>query len=259
MLNRTPNERLFLTFNLTLMVGLLGANGCGGPVGHVTQTEEPDRYVRVEAQPHNGREEDRSFSHPLTLSATDWKRTLSLIRVKPRVVPPFSAGKTEPEPAFRQTELHYLAERLADIFTKADIRDWIVFYLGLPHETGATEITSGTFFVEEARIHLLFANFRHLVTIPAVARQLKENPLHAAGSMVYEIVPGASLTVLTENRWALSKPPLARVVEVIINDFSRDEETGLEAKLRTLKRLREEGLISEDEYQRKREELLKAL
>ena len=62
-----------------------------------------------------------------------------------------------------------------------------------------------------------------------------------------------------ENRWALSKPPLARVVEVIINDISRDEETGLEAKLRTLMRLREEGLISEDEYRRKREELLKAL
>ena len=49
------------------------------------------------------------------------------------------------------------------------------------------------------------------------------------------------------------------MVEVIINDISRDEETGLEAKLRTLMRLREEGLISEDEYQRKREELLKAL
>ncbi|TLY27108.1 MAG: hypothetical protein E6K63_11530 [Nitrospirae bacterium] len=33
----------------------------------------------------------------------------------------------------------------------------------------------------------------------------------------------------------------------------------MEANLRTLKRLHEEGLISEDEYQRKREELLKAL
>jgi putative oligomerization/nucleic acid binding protein len=259
MLNLPRNRRSCLTLILTLMMGLLGFSGCGGAIGHIMQTEGQDRYVRVEAQPHNGREGDRSFSHPVTLSATDWERTLSLIRVKPRTVPPFSSTKTEPELAFRQSELHYLAERLADAFPKAGSRDWIVFYLGLPHETGATEITSGAFFVEERRIHLLFANFRHLVTIPAVARQLKENPLHAAGAMVYEVVPGTSLTVLTENRWALSKPPLARVVEVMINEIPRDEETGLETKLRTLKHLREEGLISEDEYQRKREELLKAL
>ncbi|TLY26451.1 MAG: SHOCT domain-containing protein [Nitrospirae bacterium] len=215
--------------------------------------------MRLEAQPRNGREEDRSFSHPVTLSPRDWEQILSLIRVKSRAVPPFFSTKTEPEPAFRESELHYLAEQLADTFTKAGSRDWIVFYLGLPHETGATEITSEAFFVEETRIHLLFANFRHLVTIPAVAQQLKENPLHAAGALVYEVVLGTSLTVLTENRWALSKPPLARVVEVMINEIPRDEETGLEAKLRTLKRLHAEGLISEDQYQRKREESLKAL
>lgn len=259
MLNLAWNRQSLPTFILTLLLGLGGVNGCGGHVGHITQTEGQDRYVRVEPRPHNGREEDRSFSHPVTLSSRDWERILSLIQVTPRTVPPFSLTKTEPEPAFRQSELHYLAERLADTFTKAGSRDWIVFYLGLPHDTGATEITSGAFFVEEKQIHLLFANFRHLVTIPAVAQQLKENPLHAAGAMVYEVVPGASLTVLTENRWALSKPPLARVVEVMINEIPRDEETGLEAKLRTLKRLHEEGLISEDEYRRKREELLKAL
>src|SRR5207249_4445700 len=209
--NVAGNIRFLLTFTLTLMLGLFGFNDCGGPGSSMKQAEEPDRYVRLEAQPRNGREEDRSFSHPVTLSPRDWEQILSLIRVKSRAVPPFFSTKTEPEPAFRESELHYLAEQLADTFTKAGSRDWIVFYLGLPHETGATEITSGAFFVEETRIHLLFANFRHLVTIPAVPRQLKENPVHAAGAMVYEVVPGASLTVMTENRWALPKPPLARV------------------------------------------------
>jgi len=259
MLNLARNGRSCLTIILTMLLGLVGLNGCGGSVGHIMQTEGQERYVRLEPQLHNGRPEDRSFTHPVTLSPRDWEQILSLIRVKPRAVLPFSTTKAEPEPAFRQSELHYLAEQLADTFTKAGSRDWIVFYLGLPHETGATEITSGAFFAEEKRIHVLFANFRHLITIPAVARQLKENPLHVAGALVYEVVPGRSLTVLAENRWALSKPPLARVVEVTINEIPRGEETGLEAKLRTLKHLREEGLISEDEYQRKREELLKAL
>ncbi|TLY27100.1 MAG: hypothetical protein E6K63_11535 [Nitrospirae bacterium] len=187
MFNLARNGRFFPTSILTLMLGLLVFNSCGGHVGHITQTEEPDRYVRVEAQPGGERVGENSFSHPVTLIPSDWVQILSLIRVKPRAVPPFSTTKTGPEPAFRQSELPYLAERLADTFTKAGSRDWFVFYLGLPHETGATEITSVAFFVEATRIHLLFANFRHLVTIPAVARQLKENPLHAAGALVYEV------------------------------------------------------------------------
>lgn len=259
MLNVARNGWSCLTLILTLMLGLVGFNGCGGPVGHITQTEEQDRYVLVQTPSHDELVGDRSFTHPVTLNATDWERILSLIQVKPSPIGSFLPTKTDQEPAFRQDEMHFLAEQLAYTFRKATSRDWIVFYLGLPHESGATEITSGAFFVEEKRIHVLLANYRHLVTIPATARQLKVNPLHAAGKLVYEIVPGKSLTVLTENRWALPKPPLARMVEVIINEIPRADETGLEAKLRTLKRLREEGLISEDEYRRKREELLKAL
>src|SRR5437867_9898207 len=80
MLNLARSERACLTIIPTLLLRLVGFNGCGGPVGHITQTEGQDRYARVEAQPHNGREEDRSFSHPVTLSPRDWEQILSLIR-----------------------------------------------------------------------------------------------------------------------------------------------------------------------------------
>ncbi|MGH9427368.1 MAG: SHOCT domain-containing protein [Terriglobia bacterium] len=259
MLNLALNRRSFLAFILTLMLEVVGFNGCGGPVGHMTQMEERDRYVLVQTAFHDELMGDGSFTHPMTLSPSDWEQILSLIQVTPSSVVPFLPTKTGPEPAFRQDERQFLAEQLAYTFRKATPHDWVVFYLQLPHESGVTEITSGAFFAEEKRIHVLFANYRYLVTIPATARHLKLNPLHAAGKPVYEIVPGKSLTVLTENRWALPKPPLARVIEVIINETARDEDTGLEATFRRLKRLREEGLISEEEYQRKREELLKAL
>ena len=61
----TRNRRSFLTFILTLTLGLLGFNGCRGPAGYITQTEKPDRYVRVEAQSHGERVGESSFTHPV--------------------------------------------------------------------------------------------------------------------------------------------------------------------------------------------------
>ena len=87
-----------LRFLLTLMLGLLVFDGCGGPIGHITQAEEPDRYVRVEAQSHGERVGESSFTHPVTLSTTDWERILSLVQVKPRPVGSFLPTNTDPEP-----------------------------------------------------------------------------------------------------------------------------------------------------------------
>src|SRR2546427_12545742 len=94
----TRNRRSFLTFILTLTLGLLGFNGCRGPAGYITQTEKPDRYVRVEAQSHGERMGESSFTHPVTLSTTDWERILSLVQVKPRPVGCFLPTNTDPEP-----------------------------------------------------------------------------------------------------------------------------------------------------------------
>lgn len=200
----------------------------------------------------------RNFGHPVEQSKAEWDRLLSLLQVKRLNGFLRSSQDSELEPAFRQDEIAYLSEGLESLLSQIGPHEWVVFYLSAPHETGATELTTGALFLLDNHLHVLLANYRHLVTIPEQTHAIKQAPLSAAGTIAYSIVPHKSWTIITENRWGFSKPPLARLVEIVMDAAAPQEESELAGKLKALKHLREQDSISEKEYQRKRGDLLKA-
>jgi hypothetical protein len=200
----------------------------------------------------------RNFDHPIRRNEAQWKDVLRSLEVKPRSGFIFWA-KTDSEPAFRPREIDFLAGRLATLFTEAGQHEWVAFYLQSPHPTGAIEVTSGAFFVDTAKLHLYLAHFRHLITIRERLPELRRHPLNATGAFAYELVSNHEWSAVSSSEWNFSKSPLARVAEAISSQGTESMGRSIEERLRKLNELREQKLVTEEEYQRKRLELLKDL
>lgn len=222
------------------------------------------------------------FSHPVVLSETDWAWILKTPFVKPQQrIPSIDINEVGPTPIFSERELQYLAKYVTVAFTKAHPGEWVVFYLSDPQGTEVTEITSGGLFVEDRKLHFVLANYRQLVTMSFIQQEIWHNPLKPAGETFYNIVQQPHQTLRTERRWDLTKSFFVTVPEMEI-DYrallispsdnhesrtpaqspkipSQGEKTQLEDKLRTLRQLHDEGLITENEYRQKRQKLLEEL
>lgn len=257
--------------------------GCLGPSPHATAIDDKeDRYVRVETRT-SGRDSGIvvRLAHPMTLNEADWRQLLKGIEMTFRTQLFFlritPAVRHE---AFDKHDQQYLASRLAEALATAESDEWVVFYLSHPREPGVAEITSGIFFAEGERLHVLFANYRYVASMPFLQQSIRENPLRPSGDGFAELVARPYQTVLTEHSVHLSKPLFARVLELAINyrafladpngiaaqnhgpapsGAEDDAITKLEDKLRALQRLREQRLITEEEYRETRERLLGAL
>ncbi len=268
---------------ISLVFGFL-IQGCSGPYLYPRAIhEEKDRYVRLEARYGHGQEgQALRFTHPLTLSEGDWARILASTYVKPKGWL-LSLGSTgvAPSQAFDGRDRTYLAERLASAFSRARPDEWVVFYLSHPREAEVDEITSGGFFVVEGQVHLVLANYRQPVSMSFVRREIWNDPLRPSGKTYYEVVPQEYQTVETYVRWYPNKPLLAFPSELLIDyvaslNISQDKNTTTspgatdrnihnshtsptEDRLRSLGRLHDEGLITDEEYQAKRAKLLDEL
>lgn len=269
------------------VVALVAVFGCAGP-GRSTRAvhEDPDRSVRLETRQGSGADSSAMrFAHPVLLKEEDWDRILTAISIqtRKRLLPSIGAGQGGPRAAFEENERRYLVRYLHEAFSMAQPDEWVVFFLSHPRDQrgdlrggpGVTEVTSGGLFVEDGRLHVVLANYRYAVTIPSLAVQILENPLRPAGEAFYELVPDGNQTLKTEPSWDLTRPFQAHAPELIVEYRSLlvrpdkpvvpHEVTGardrpsLEERLRTLQRLREQGLIAEEEYQAKRQQLLDEL
>lgn len=257
--------------------------GCVAPIQYARPVhQDPTRAVTLEARYGYGQDgEAFRFTHPFVLTEAQWDRILSRVQIQRRNwVVQIGARSDGPSPAFRDDERRYLARQLTTAFTRARPDEWVLFYLSRATDSGLNEITSGGFFVEGSRLHLVLANFRLPVSMPYVAEQVRRDPLRPSGDTHYDLVAGAHQEVGTHYDWRLSKPllehPLALVSELgpMLDGPSPDREaldsgvtpepgdpgeSEVERKFRTLDRLLQKGLITQDEYARKRQELLNDL
>lgn len=268
----------------------LGAvQGCAGPVRFARAVEEsPDRFVRVEAryghgQSHGYDSTGTPFDHPTAFHRAEMEKILKGIRVQLRKgLLTLGAAEPGPKEAFTESERRWLAPSLTEAFAKARRDEWVVVFLSHPRGgesdhrggSGVTEVTSGGFFVEGQQLHFVLANYRYAVSMPSILDQIRDDPLRPAGEAFYELVPGAHQTVRRwdsiKTTWDLSKPLRASLSEMAIDYQSAlalpDEPVrapegrlSIEERLRTLQRLREQGLITDEEYRRKRQRLLDEL
>lgn len=268
----------------TLALGLLATVGC---VGRVKQSEaiseSADRYVRLETVDGGGQDGVSVRSaDPVILNEQDWGRILKGFYVRHRKsFLSIAAAQHAPTPAFNESDAQYLARYLTEAFGKARPDQWVVFYLSQPREPGVTELSSGGFLVESGEVHLMMANYRQPVSMAFIQQRIWNDPLRPAGEASYDLVPQKYQTLRADVRSNLTKPFLPSVSELVVDyaaflrhpddtaatsgqppsesGFGHGEGAKLEEKLRTLQRLREQGLITEEEYQVKRQKLLEKL
>jgi len=256
----------------TVVLGTIALSSCSRPYLFMrTINEEESRYVRFQARYGEGQDGVAlRFAHPVALGEPEWAHLLDniFIQEQKKLLAP-GAAQPASRSAFDEDEKRYLTKHLAEGFQKARPDEWVVFYLSHPREPGVVEIDSGGFFIEEGRLHLILANYRQPVSMAFIREQIWNDPLRPAGDSFYDVVPQDHQTVHTVRRMDLTQSLLKQVSDLSIDysaqlndDVSGDGEavgSSIEDRLRILKRLRDRGLISEEQFRIKRERLLERL
>lgn len=257
---------------VSLAVSVLGAfalSSCSQPTFLMRAiNEEEDRSVRLQARYGEGQEEGVAlkFAHPVALGEAEWRRLLANVRIQEQRKL-LTLGTRQPvlRPAFDQDDTGYLARYLAEGFQTARPDEWVVFYLSRPRESGVVEIDSGAFFMEGERLHLILANYRQPVSMAFIRARIVSDPLHPAGDGFYEIVPQHDQTLEWVRRKGFTRSFLKQVPDLSIDyraqlhsDVSDGTgvRTSIEDRLRMLKRLRDDGVISEEQFRLKQDQLL---
>jgi len=259
--------------SLTMVVlGTMALSSCSQPYLFMrTINEEESRYVRCQARYGEGQDGVAlRFAHPVALGEPEWAHLLDhiVIQEQKKLLAP---GTVQPaaRAAFDEDEKRYLAKHLAEGFQKARPDEWVVFYLSHPREPGVIEIDSGGFFIEGERLHLIVANYRQPVSMAFIREQIWNDPLRPAGDSFYDVIPQNNQTLQTVRRTDLTQSLLTQVSDLSI-DYSaqlnddvggKGEAVGssIEDRLRILKQLRDQGLISEEQFRMKQERLLERL
>lgn len=182
--------RISLALLLVLVAG--AGSGCAGsshPTTIVCGTcEEPGQFVRLQARPLPSSSRNQGgFFHPLTLGPQDWQTLLESIRVQPRLS---VLRKGDEQPAFTPEEIQYLSMTLNRAFAKASPDQWVVFGLSNPVPSSGSEMTTGAWYIEGTKLHLLLPNYHAPVYMDNVREVLKRDPLfEVLNATRYEFVP----------------------------------------------------------------------
>ena len=238
--------------------------------------EEADRFVRLQVSTKDHHvETSQPFSHPFYWSPEQWKpilRSIYVQKLDQGIL--FIFGPNGPTlPAFTPAEVDYLSETLTRAFAKAEPSEVVVFGLASPKTREMTEITTGAWYVKDAQLHLILGNYREAVTMSSVRELLWQDPLHMVAGALYEFVPGPHQSLTREGGIGTflipEAPQLALTYQQLLSDASRidggqekgsppsaHQDSSLEGKLKRLKQIHDEGLITDDEYAAKKKTLL---
>lgn len=269
---------------LVLCLSCLAQACAGPPPARIVcgQCEEDDRFVRLQARNDAGGPDRRPFAHPAQLSRQDWTILLRSLRVQ-RIEEafPLLASKGTAGEAFTEEEAAYLSETFAKAFAKAGPDDWAVFALTRKASPEISELTTGACYLEGERLHLLLANYRYPVTMPGVRRLLWDQPLYAyppfyamaagdfqtvarrhglQGRLLASGIPDIAIEIKPVLLAALGPKPAAPQGQADGGPTdSAPSGLSLEESLALLQRLKDRGLVTEDEYREKKRQLLKRL
>jgi len=223
------------------------------------------------------REGFHEYSHPRNLSAGIVDQALQLIVVQPSsLLERMTGASSTSQGAFSQDQRGFLANHLATAFKKVSPLETVTFYWATPRGNGIWEITSGGLYLQENDLHLVLPNYRQTVPAKNPPQQPKSAPLARIGESLYSlkaIAPARQLTHgLVTELLASQTPhfifPLNKLDDVPFPSGSQYEKPArprlnsgesIKQRLQILDELRQEGLLTEKEYQHKRQEILKKL
>jgi hypothetical protein len=243
------------------------------------ECEGQDRFVRLQGITQElRRDHPPNFSHPVRLSPEDWRTILVNIRVQKEgepFLPVIGSRMGSVEAALTPDEVDYLSRTLSKAFAQAQPTEWVVFGLRRSQSTEISEIselTTGGWYMEGPNLHLILANYRFAATAPHIQELMWANPLYTQ-VLSYDLVPGDYQTVVrrddassfknTPKELAIAYQPLLLGVSQQAAEknpaaaaSTPPPTLSLEERLQTLKRLRDQGLITDEEYRIKRQQLL---
>ncbi|MBI3355958.1 MAG: hypothetical protein HY038_04160 [Nitrospirae bacterium] len=249
------------------------------------QCEEADRFVRLQTVTTDTRPAGtQRFAHPFILSPEDWTSILKELHVQRQaegLLLPVPPGPVVP--AFTQEEIAYLSVTLSKAFAHAQDDEWVVFGLSRPGSQGLSELTTGGGYVDGSSLHIVLANYRKVVTMPSTRQLLLERPLRPDAGPAYDLVAGnhqttvrgpkAVSSLLFSSPTELSIAYQALLLGEPVAASGSQEATAvnpsstrspkidpsplsIEERLRVLKRLEAQGLITDEEYRTKKQQVL---
>jgi len=245
--------------------------------------QDQENIVRLEARPQDPSfTSEDDFQHPLNLAEEELKTILQSIRVQESRGLFSLFKRTQPASlqAFSKEEAQKMAGPLSSALARAKPNERVTFLFTHPRGRFLKDVTSGVLFVKADRLHFILGRYRAasrphekditltdpaLPAPPYLGFRLAAGPdqaLVAAGeSPIWKEPTGPEHWVMMDYREILAHPPQQEFFPIVEEPTSTKEPkemTGdLREKLRLLKELRDENLISEEEYNEKRQELLK--
>ena len=259
---------------------------------------EKHNSVRLEALlDKSGNTVSQGFDHPASITEDQMRRILASIRIvePPYTLSKLLLkAKPEVEQAFTTEEIAFLATPLATAFEKATPDERVDFFL-YHRRTFARTTSSGIAFVKNGRMNFILGRYRIGKQPGQQDINVAGKPLPETNEQKFYIEAGPYQTLVGEktapgskdavyeNRWvaisykdllereapigATAPSPTVTAPSSTVTTpaettspptHSKTSSEILEEKLRTLKRLKQEELITEEEYNQKKQDLLRA-
>jgi hypothetical protein len=213
-----------------------------------------------------------AYSHPADLDLAVWERALESIVVSHRVslLKRIFLQKNEiVGPAFTHGEAVFLAGRFKAAAERAAPDEHIAFLMSSNEDQPSAEITSGIAFFKGEALHVIFANHHTPLSSHRHIQVPRDTTMRPYEQDAFQLVAQPHQTKMEGG--SLERGQEGIVIDyAAINTQPVPTENGqketpplgelkLEERLQLLKKVRDEGLITEEEYTAKKKELLKML
>ena len=260
-----------------VMVSLL-ANCASSPAFSRTVYEDPTILVRLDSSLFQEEVSGAPAGQIPKLTTADLAEILRSVRIQPEIsFLNYWVLRKDPQPqlAFFNDDVQLLAPHLRAALGKARPNETAAFFLRRTREDGIPLVTTGGLFLQGNQLHVLLANARRPATTLRKIETAHDAPLHPLGEVDFHFVPGPYQTTLAKkdlpqsiamtSAQALSvdyRALLAGILQPGRGSSPSQTEPEfpaalIEEKLRRLKTWHKQGLMTDDEYLQKRQELLK--
>ena len=267
-------------FSFVVFLALLVTGCAGSPIFSRPVYQDPILIVRLDSPLYKAQEHTAVYSHPTVFTAQDLQSILQSMKIQ-REVSFLNyyvfRHDTTPQPVFPFEVPGLLAPHIAAALSKAQPEEIVVFVLSRLRKDGIPLITSGGLFVKGDQLTFVLAHVETPMTSERKREQVQANPLTPLSDPDFHFVVGPSQAILTPTETPVFPSGRTFAPAVLINykalltTHSQDHALPLETvsdapppnppatieeKLRQLKSWHQQGLISEQEYRKKREEIL---
>lgn len=264
-----PSNR---TLPLVAILFFIGSSlwGCGPKT--VATLVHKDPHFEVYLQQEIGKDKqpvDKGYQHPLSLSVQEIHRLLRSIQIKSqsgifrRIL---SGPRPDVEPAFTDEEVGRMSPGISRALAAATPADRVAFRLKHPRGIFTPGLTTGILYAKDDRLEFILGNYWYLPP-PATESPYTqvEDPLDIKNGQTVILISGPFQKLQQSDRTRLKNRWLIVDYKGLLASPSEQEPqqsptpaggVGIEEKLKILKNLLDQGLITEEEFQGKKKELL---